>query len=54
MQGASAAAGNSGGAQGKKKGQEDEDTGPPLKVSNGKEQRFKDEKNLKVSHTAFI
>lgn len=40
-------AGNSG-APGKKKGQEEEDLSPPLKVSNGKEQRIKDEKNLKV------
>jgi hypothetical protein len=32
----------------KKKGQEEEDTSPPLKPSNGKEQRFKDEKSLKV------
>lgn len=41
-------AGNSG-AAGKKKGQEEEDLSPPLKASNGKEQRIKDEKNLKVS-----
>jgi len=32
----------------KKKGQEDEDTGAPLKASSGKDQRFRDEKNLKV------
>lgn len=32
----------------KKKGQEDEDVGAPLKASSGKEQRFRDEKNLKV------
>jgi len=32
----------------KKKGQEDEDAGAPLKASSGKEQRFRDEKNLKV------
>ena len=32
----------------KKKGQEDEDMGAPLKASSGKEQRFRDEKNLKV------
>jgi cytoskeleton-associated protein 5 len=32
----------------KKKGQEEEDTSPPLKVNTLKDQRFKDEKNLKV------
>ena len=32
----------------KKKGQEEEDTSVPLKASSGKEQRFRDEKNLKV------
>ncbi len=32
-----------------KKGQEEEDTSPPLKFSNGKDQRIKEEKNLKVS-----
>jgi len=32
----------------KKKGQEEEDTSAPLKASSGKEQRFRDEKNLKV------
>lgn len=47
-------AGNSAGGQGKKKGQEEEDTSPALKVSNGKEQRFKDEKNLKVGLIASI
>ena len=31
-----------------KKGEE-EDTSPPLKHSNGKDQRIKDEKNLKVN-----
>jgi len=32
----------------KKKGQEEEDTSAPLKASSGKEQRFRDEKNLKA------
>lgn len=32
----------------KKKGETEEDTSPPLKVSNSKEQRFKEEKSLKV------
>lgn len=32
----------------KKKAMEEEDTGPALKVSNGKDVRFKDEKTLKV------
>jgi len=36
-------------AAAKKKGQEEEDTSAPLKASNGKEQRFRDEKNLKVN-----
>jgi len=42
-QGVAAAAGAT-----KKKGQEEEDTSAPVKASNGKEQRFRDEKNLKV------
>ncbi len=32
-----------------KKGKEEEDTSLPLKFSNGKDQRIKEEKNLKVS-----
>lgn len=32
----------------KKKGQEEEDTSSPVKASTGKDQRFRDEKNLKV------
>lgn len=32
----------------KRKKDEEEDTSPPMKVSNGKEQRFRDEKSLKV------
>ena len=32
----------------KKKGQDDEDASAPLKASSGKEQRFRDEKSLKV------
>ena len=35
----------------KKKAQEEEDLSAPLKVSSGKEQRFRDEKNLKVNST---
>ena len=36
-----------------KKGQEEEDTSPPLKFSNGKDQRIKEEKNLKVNLYTF-
>ena len=35
-------------AASKKDKEEVGDDGPPMKVTNGKEQRFKDEKNLKV------
>ena len=38
----------------KKKGQEEEDTSAPLKASSGKEQRFRDEKNLKVHVMDFV
>lgn len=31
-----------------KKDKDEPDEAPPMKLSNGKEQRFKDEKNLKV------
>ena len=38
----------------KKKAAEDEDTGPPLKVNNSKQVRFKEEKQLKVLKWNFL
>jgi len=51
IQGAAAAAAA---AATKKKGQEEEDTSAPLKASNGKDQRFRDEKNLKVQSVCAV
>ena len=37
-----------------KKKDEEEDTSPPLKSSNGKEQRYRDEKSLKVGSLSCL